>query len=1102
MKTRQLLRTVCWALLAGSLAWAAGPTDDEVGKMTLAAPDKAPAKPARPRKVLVLSLNLGFKHTAIPYGARAIEVLGKKTGAFEAVESHDLADLAPAKLAGFDALVLNNGYQFKIPDPAMRQGLLDFVRNGKGIVGIHAASANFEGWPEGTQLLGARFHSHPWTAKADWAFRNEAPDHPLNAAFEGKGFRLKDEMYTYTEFAREKVKTLVSLDLSDPVTGGVAHPHPYVPVSWIYELGKGRVFFCSLGHEHAIFWTPAYLRHLLAGLQFALGDLAADASPDKDVLYRSLTDPAQSRVAFRAMEREVGEAGNDPARRAAIEAKLLGLVKGDASVEQKRVLAEPLSWVASNASVPVVTPWLTNAELAHGARQVLERVATPEAIGALRAALVKVDGKLEAGLIGSLAVLGDRASVAAITPSLAAADPAVASAAARALGRLGGSEAAKALRAAALPAALRPVLDDALADCAARLVAEGQPAQAEGLYATLVDAQRPTRTRALGLRGLVAARSPQAGPLVSAWLTGDDPVLASTAARSLDRVADEAVVAKAVAACPKLSPALQAMVITALGDRGTEAVGPLALAALGSDNADLRRAAIRALGGLGRADAVLPLARIAATGARDEQPLAVNALVGLRGKPAEDALLAAAAKGETDTRVALLGALALRKLPAALPVMVAAASDADAKVAVAAVRALLKVGQGAQVPALVKVIVSTGDEAVRDGARGASVAVIRREPDRDKAVQPVVDALPGAPAAGRQALLDVLGEVGGPVAMAALAKAAESPDAALRAAALRSLCESTEDPAALPALLRMARQGADQVKQQALRGWLRVLAAVGPSDPAGVVAQLRQGLDLLRTAKDKKLALGAVREARCPAAVALAGEWIADPEVAGDAILAVRALTSPQGALKPVTGPEADAALDKVAALKDAHLPKPWRTADVGQVAAPGAAVHKDGKWTLDASGADFFGAADGGVFIHQRASGDVSVTARVLSIKRTDPWAKAGVMIRATTDAGSVYAGSLLGAGNQGVFQWRPAARATTEYTVNAQAKPPYWVRLTRVGNLLTSMYSPDGKAWTKFAEQQLALPADVLVGIAASAHNMQEMTQAVIENVEVGKP
>jgi type 1 glutamine amidotransferase len=50
-------------------------------------------------------------------------------------------------------------------------------------------------------------------------------------------------------------------------------------ISWVREYGKGRVFYCALGHAAPTYWNPAVLKHFLAGIQFAIGDLKAEAKP-------------------------------------------------------------------------------------------------------------------------------------------------------------------------------------------------------------------------------------------------------------------------------------------------------------------------------------------------------------------------------------------------------------------------------------------------------------------------------------------------------------------------------------------------------------------------------------------------------------------------------------------------------------------------------------------------------------------------------------------------------------------------------------------------------------------------------------------------------
>jgi hypothetical protein len=84
------------------------PSAAEIAKMQAAAPAKARVPPLKPRKLLVFSRSWGYKHTARPFGAKAIEVMGQKTGAFEAVLTEDDALFEPQSLKQFHAVVLNN----------------------------------------------------------------------------------------------------------------------------------------------------------------------------------------------------------------------------------------------------------------------------------------------------------------------------------------------------------------------------------------------------------------------------------------------------------------------------------------------------------------------------------------------------------------------------------------------------------------------------------------------------------------------------------------------------------------------------------------------------------------------------------------------------------------------------------------------------------------------------------------------------------------------------------------------------------------------------------------------------------------------------------
>jgi uncharacterized protein len=258
---------------------------DDLRKIEEALPAKAAATPKQPRRILVFWRCEGFFHgSGIAGGNKALELMGKKTGAWTADISRDYEVFTPENLAKYDAIVFDNTTRLEFPKESQKQAILDFVRGGKGLVGIHSALDNFYTWPEAAEMLGGLFAGHPWHGGGTWAFKLDEPGHVLLRAFAGKGFKLKDEIYQFkAPYTRADRRVLVTLDLSDPATGAVkaGREDKDYAVAWIKTAGKGRVFYCSLGHACNVFQDRAVLQFYLDGIQYALGDLEADATPKK-----------------------------------------------------------------------------------------------------------------------------------------------------------------------------------------------------------------------------------------------------------------------------------------------------------------------------------------------------------------------------------------------------------------------------------------------------------------------------------------------------------------------------------------------------------------------------------------------------------------------------------------------------------------------------------------------------------------------------------------------------------------------------------------------------------------------------------------------------
>ncbi len=297
-----LFLSAVWFLPGGWAQQLVTPTAEEIAKMQAAAPEKARVQPEKKRKLLVFNLSYGFVHTSILFGSQAIEIMGNKTGAYETVVSTDISMFEPDKLAQFDAVVFNNtNNELFLPDPevfkkmspaeqeqalkrdaALKESFVNYLKNGGGLMIIHAGIASFREWPKWGNIGGARFTNHPWGSGSKVTMKVEEPNHQLAQAFPKTPFEVTDETYQMAEpYSRDRLRVLVSLDtektnMKNPL---VQRTDGDFAISWVRSYGQGRVFYCAIGHDHPLFWNTSILQHYLDGVQFVLGDLKGDTTP-------------------------------------------------------------------------------------------------------------------------------------------------------------------------------------------------------------------------------------------------------------------------------------------------------------------------------------------------------------------------------------------------------------------------------------------------------------------------------------------------------------------------------------------------------------------------------------------------------------------------------------------------------------------------------------------------------------------------------------------------------------------------------------------------------------------------------------------------------
>jgi type 1 glutamine amidotransferase len=214
-----------------------------------------------------------------------IEQAAKKTGAFTPTFNNDLDNLKYPKIKEYDAIFLNSIVGPVFADPEVIAGLTRFVREGSGVVGIHGSTYASQDVPEYGEMMGATAGPHRIELSV---LKVEDPNSPIIKQFSGSNYGSIDEHYHFpgtSPYTREKVHVLLSIDnaKSDMTEWKGIRPDEDYAMAWIRSYGQGRVFTTVLGHTAQLLGTPELSQMVFAGTQYALGDLAADATPSAKI---------------------------------------------------------------------------------------------------------------------------------------------------------------------------------------------------------------------------------------------------------------------------------------------------------------------------------------------------------------------------------------------------------------------------------------------------------------------------------------------------------------------------------------------------------------------------------------------------------------------------------------------------------------------------------------------------------------------------------------------------------------------------------------------------------------------------------------------------
>lgn len=293
----------------------------------LAAGSTSAADPAKPARLLVVTVTMGFRHASIATAEPVLEELGRTSGlfhvdflrmppgrpaapkapkrgkdttdeawqqeqaAFKAAQEQFKKDDAPwqaalheqfAKAFAPESLALFDGVIFasttgELPIPDL-DGFLAWIKSGKAFIGFHAATDTLKSSDAYCEMVGGYFAGHPWNAGGEHGFVVHDTGHPVVKMFPER-FRWKDEIYQYDpRYKPENLRVLVSLDMAASTPKEPWH----VPVAWVRDYGKGRVFATNFGHNDATWNEPMFKDHMRQGIAWALGRIDAQATPNPD----------------------------------------------------------------------------------------------------------------------------------------------------------------------------------------------------------------------------------------------------------------------------------------------------------------------------------------------------------------------------------------------------------------------------------------------------------------------------------------------------------------------------------------------------------------------------------------------------------------------------------------------------------------------------------------------------------------------------------------------------------------------------------------------------------------------------------------------------
>lgn len=211
--------------------------------------------------ILIFTKTEGFRHQSIPDGVEAVEEIASEN-AMNTVHTEDAAYFQSDSLAIFNLIIFLNTTG-DILNNQQQQAFQQFINDGGGFVGIHAASDTEYDWPWYGKMVGAYFESHPEVQEATISVISKK--HPSTSFLPNEWIRT-DEWYNFKN-VNPGINVLLNLEESSYEGGANGTDHP---IAWYHEYKGGCIFYTGGGHTSESYSEPLFRKHLEGGIKYVL----------------------------------------------------------------------------------------------------------------------------------------------------------------------------------------------------------------------------------------------------------------------------------------------------------------------------------------------------------------------------------------------------------------------------------------------------------------------------------------------------------------------------------------------------------------------------------------------------------------------------------------------------------------------------------------------------------------------------------------------------------------------------------------------------------------------------------------------------------------